>query len=391
MYIFVRIKLKGMKRQSSNMALICGAAAVVLGVFMLMVTSWKGGEISRMTVGTYGEHIYTYDFDHQSEECVLRETVRARNASYALPAKGNDGKEYIFSVSECGGESGVYSFASGSDDHFVQTGYRQETGADPCFVMLYDGGKYMMTADYSGGSVSVFPIKDGTVGDLCSDLKFSGEGPDKARQESSHIHQLKELPSLTGKWVLATDLGADVIRLIAVEISGSGLALAHKMDIPCPAGSGPRHMEFNSDFTILYCIAELSGEVLVYDICHEGDVPGFSLRQRIQADEVDARGSADIHIHPSGKWLYTSHRLDNDGIAIFNILPDGSLEKAGYTRTGRHPRNFMITNDGAYLLVACRDDKLIQVFEILPNGTLSLTDAKIQFEEDMPSSVLGSH
>lgn len=51
----------------------------------------------------------------------------------------------------------------------------------------------------------------------------------------------------------------------------------------------------------------------------------------------------------------------------------------------------MITNDGAYLLVACRDDKLIQVFEILPNGTLSLTDAKIQFEEDMPSSVLGSH
>lgn len=383
-----------MKRQGSNMALISGAAAIVLGTFMLMMISWQKEEVSRVTVGTYGEHIYTYDFDHKSKVFALRETVRARNASYALPAEGDDGKEYIFAVSECGGESGVYSFARCADnsceDCIVQTGYRQETGADPCFVMLYDGGKYMMTADYSGGSVSVFPVKDGAVGGLCTGLKFLGEGPDKTRQESSHIHQLKELPSVTGKWVLATDLGADMIRLISLETNEEGLVIAHKMDIPCPAGSGPRHMEFNSDFTILYCIAELSGEVLVYDICHEGEVPAFSLRQRVQADEVDARGSADIHIHPSGKWLYTSHRLDNDGIAIFNILPDGSLEKAGYTRTGRHPRNFMITNDGAYLLVACRDDKLIQVFEILPNGTLSLTDAKILFEEDMPSSVLGS-
>ena len=120
MYIFVRIILKVMKRQSINMALICGAAAVVLGVFMLMMTSWKGGEISRVTVGTYGEHIYTYDFDHQSEEFVLREIVRARNASYALPAMGEDGKEYVFAVSECGGESGAYSFASGSDDHLCR-------------------------------------------------------------------------------------------------------------------------------------------------------------------------------------------------------------------------------------------------------------------------------
>ncbi|MBR4882951.1 MAG: beta-propeller fold lactonase family protein, partial [Bacteroidales bacterium] len=254
---------------------------------------------------------------------------------------------------------------------------------------LYDGGKYMLTADYTGGSISAFPIGKGKVGNLCASLKFTGQGPDTVRQASSHIHQLKALSSANGNWILATDLGADVIRLISAETGKEGLLLTHHMDIPCPAGSGPRHMEFNADFTVLYCLAELTGEVLVYDINHNGEVPAFSLKQRIQADEVNARGSADIHIHPTGKWLYTSHRLSNDGIAIFNILPDSSLEKIGYTRTGRHPRNFMITDDGAYLFVACRDDKLIQIFEILPDGSLVLTGTSPTFEEDKPSSICG--
>jgi 6-phosphogluconolactonase (cycloisomerase 2 family) len=319
---------------------------------------------------------------------VQKEITAARNASYALPAKSNNGKEYIFAVSESGNGSGVYSFERDAD--FVQTGYIQETGANPCFVMLYDNGKYMLTADYTGGSISAFPIGKGKVGNLCASLKFTGQGPDKARQASSHIHQLKSLASGSGKWILATDLGADAIRLISAETDKGELLLTHKTDIPCPAGSGPRHMEFNADSTVLYCLAELSGEVLVYDINNNGDIPEFSLRQRIQADETNARGSADIHIHPSGKWLYTSHRLSNDGIAIFNILPDSSLEKVGYARTGRHPRNFMITDDGSYLLVACRDDKLVQVFKINSDGSLTLTESALRFQDDMPSSILGS-
>ena len=374
-----------MKRQNRNLALVCGAAAVILGAFILLATGGKKDEAYRVAVGTYGEHIYTCEFNPHSNEFVQKETMAARNASYALPAKGANGKEYIFAVSESGSESGVYSFERNTG--FVQTGHIQETGANPCFVMLYDGGKYMLTADYTGGSISAFPIGKSTVGNLCASLKFTGQGPDSVRQASSHIHQLKTLNTAKGKWILATDLGADVIRLISAETAKNGLNLTHVKDIPCPAGSGPRHMEFNADSTVLYCIAELTGEVLMFDILHNEDVPTFSLRQRIQADETNARGSADIHIHPSGKWIYTSHRLSNDGIAVFNILPDSSLEKIGYTRTGRHPRNFMITDDGAYLFVACRDDKMIQVFEILPDGSLSPTGTTHHFEEDKPSSI----
>ena len=385
-----------MKRQKSNMAMLCGAAAIILGAFMILLTDGSEAKVSQLVIGTYGEHIYTYSFDHRQNKFEFQNKAQAHNASYALAGRLDNGMTGIYAVSECGPESGVYSFETDASDstgrcNIVQTGHKQQTGADPCFVLLYDEGKYMMTADYSGGSVSAFPIENGAVGDLCASLRFEGSGPVTDRQESSHIHQLKVLPGQDSNWILASDLGADVIRLIKPEItgadSGAKLALKHIKDIPCPAGSGPRHMEFSQDGTVLYCIAELSGEVLVYDICHEGGIPEFALKQQIQADEVNAGGSADIHIHPSGRWIYTSHRLKNDGIAAFHVFPDGTLKKIGYTITGRHPRNFMITDDGEYLLVACRDDKCIQVLQILPTGCLAHASTTLRFDEDKPVCV----
>jgi 6-phosphogluconolactonase (cycloisomerase 2 family) len=245
----------------------------------------------------------------------------------------------------------------------------------------------MLTADYSGGSVSVFPIRNGAVGEMSQKLTFNGSGPVKGRQESSHIHQVRHLPSIEGiddDYILASDLGADVIRVIHAD---SEEILTHFKDIPCPAGSGPRHMEFSKDGRMLYCLGELSGEVLAYEIAAEKGMPKFTLKQIIMADEVNAGGSADIHLHPSGKWLYTSHRLDNDGIATFSIKADGTLEKTGYNKTARHPRNFMISDDGAFMLVACLNDRIIQVFRISEDGTLTLTPSVLRFEKDMPSCV----
>ena len=344
---------------------------------------------TEVVIGTYGEHLYTYSFNHQTLEFTETAKAKAWNASYALAEEG-----CIFAVSEVGSESGVYSFVHQKDQGIELTAEHRQTGADPCFVMIYedpDTGKYMMTADYSGGSVSVFPIENGRIGKRVEQICFEGSGPVSARQETSHIHQLKEVPGAQG-YILASDLGADVIRLLKVgkhestAANPSALKLEHIKDIPCPAGSGPRHMEFSADGERLYVIAELSGEVLVYGAGSDGE-PSFSLVQRIQADEVNAGGSADIHMHPSGKWIYTSHRLENDGISIFKVNEDGTLEKCGYAHTDRHPRNFMITDDGKILLVACRDDRSIQVFRIEKDGTLTLTPRKLVFESDMPSSI----
>ena len=333
-------------------------------------------------IGTYGENIYVYSFDQSSLEFTEKAKTEARNASYALA--GKDAQGGIYAVSETGDGSGAYSFAD--DGKILLTSEKRQTGADPCFVLLHEG--YMMTADYSGGSISIFPImKDGAIGDLVHKSVFHGSGPVTSRQEGSHIHQLKAVPG-HDDLILASDLGADRIRLL--RFSTDNGSLAHIADIECPSGSGPRHMEFSKDGRMLYCIAELSGEVIVYEMTTESqtdEAPSFTPVQMIQADEVNAGGSADIHIHPDGTWLYTSHRLDNDGISIFRIKQDGTLEKTGYARTARHPRNFMITPDGNNLLVACRDDKVIQVFAIEKDGSLTLKPSVLRLDHDMPSSV----
>jgi 6-phosphogluconolactonase (cycloisomerase 2 family) len=80
---------------------------------------------------------------------------------------------------------------------------------------------------------------------------------------------------------------------------------------------------------------------------------------------TEKKGSADIHLSPDGKFLYSSNRLQSDGIAIFNVDENtGLLNFIGYQTTGIHPRNFTITPNGKFLLVANRDSNNIQIFNI---------------------------
>ena len=99
---------------------------------------------------------------------------------------------------------------------------------------------------------------------------------------------------------------------------------------------------------------------------------------------VGAKGSGDIHISPDGKFLYASNRLKADGLAIFSIHPEnGMLTKVGYQLTGIHPRNFIITPNGKYLLVACRDSNVIQIYE-RDTDTGLLTDIRKDIKVDKP-------
>ena len=101
------------------------------------------------------------------------------------------------------------------------------------------------------------------------------------------------------------------------------------------------------------------------------------------ADKAAARGSADIHLSPDGRFLYASNRLKEDGIAIFAVQADGTLTPAGYQPTGIHPRNFNITPNGKYLLAACRDSNVIQVYERNAENGL-LTDTHLDIRVDKP-------
>ena len=123
----------------------------------------------------------------------------------------------------------------------------------------------------------------------------------------------------------------------------------------------PRHTVFHPNGKWAYLISELSGRValMYYD---KGNLTPVRF---VEADTLHVSGSADIHITPDGRFLYASNRLKGDGIAIFSIdLENGQLTKIGYQLTGIHPRNFVITPNGKFLLCACRDSHIVQVYEI---------------------------
>ena len=251
-------------------------------------------------------------------------------------------------------------------------------GASPCHVRLSPSGKYLITANYNGGSLSLFSLDEkGCIHAREEVLRFEGKGPNKERQEKSHLHY--SIFSPDGNYLLADDLGTDKVYSFPVHENAPYIQQAERIDNPVRPGSGPRHLCFHPNGKWAYLINELSGAVIFFTY-QEGHLKE---KQSVQADEVGAQGSADIHLSPDGRFLYASNRLQNDGIAIFSVSEaTGELTKVAYQQTGRHPRNFMITPNGRFLLVACRDDNEVQIYERdLQTGKLQDTKKRIRMSQ----------
>lgn len=319
-----------------------------------------------MLVGTYtsGESkgIYSLRFDEESGTATPLSEVTTKNPSYLVPS--SDGK-FIYAVSELSNEqAAVNTFAFDKEKGTFRWLNTQKTnGEDPCYIIT--NGKYVVTANYSGGSISVFPIaNDGSLRPASAVLKYEGSGVDKERQEKPHLHCVQITPD--GRYLFANDLGTDRIYKYMIHSNADTTRNESFLKEGTPAayqvkeGSGPRHLTFAPNGKHAYLINELSGTVTTFQY-RDGELKEI---QTIAADTVGAKGSADIHISPDGKFLYASNRLKADGIAIFSIHPDhGTLTKAGYQLTGIHPRNFIMTPNGKFLLVACRDSNAVEVYE----------------------------
>jgi 6-phosphogluconolactonase (cycloisomerase 2 family) len=143
-------------------------------------------------------------------------------------------------------------------------------------------------------------------------------------------------------------------------------------------GSGPRHLAFHPNGRFLYSINELSGSVTAFEQ-KEGILSAIQYIASDTTPGISGKGSADIHLTPDGRFLYSSNRLKADGIAIFSVhSEDGRLTKIAYQETGIHPRNFIISPNGKFLLCANRDSNNVQIFEInRESGLLQATGKEI--------------
>ena len=345
-----------------------------------------------MYIGTYTEGgnskgIYTYHFNQENGTFELLSSATAANPSFVTLSP--DGKR-LYAVSEYNdGRQGAYSFDVSEDKSqlsnpvFLPTAPKEalpRAGADPCHIV--SDGKYVITANYTGGDISVFSLDAaGRLQTEVQHISFVGKTPERV----AHIHCI--IPTPDKKYILATDLGNNRVYRFHYNNKthkNSEVLTAQRVAYEVSDGQGPRHLTFSKDGRFAYLINELGGECVVLSY-RKGKLKEV---QRIMADEGGGRGSADIHISPDGRFLYTSHRLKKDGIAIFAIDPEkGTLSKIGYQLTGIHPRNFGITPNGKYLLVACRDDNKIQVFE-RNEATGELTETPEEIEIDKPTCIV---
>jgi 6-phosphogluconolactonase len=250
-------------------------------------------------------------------------------------------------------------------------------GAIPAHVIVDPSGKYALVANYVGANWAVLPIQaNGGLGPATDVFAVTGHGPDTARQEAPHPHETLFDPA--GKFVFGPDLGTD--RVWSWTLSGGGQLVpnANLDHAQVASGSGPRHLSFHPSGKFVYVISEMVSSITAfsYDAAHGT----FIWLQTVSTLPPNFKGTsttAEIIVHPSGKFVYGSNRGHNS-IVRFRIDQDtGKLSQPDWTSTrGEIPRGFNIDPSGRLMLVGNQNSDTVVPFRISQNsGRLHFTGA----------------
>ena len=289
---------------------------------------------------------------------------------------------------------GVSAFAvDGDTGELVALGPpRASHGGAPCYVSVDRTGRVALVANYMGGNVASLPIAaDGTLGAAASVLRHEGPtGPNAARQEGAHAHCI--IPDPSNRYALAADLGLDRIYVYRLDDRAGTLAPAATPFVAAAPGAGPRHLAFHPSGRVLYAVNELDLTLSAFRWdADPGTLTPAATVSLLDAGPRPAAASewtaADLHVAPSGRFLYASVRGDNS----LSVL---SLDAAGTTPTlvqrvstgGNWPRNFALDPSGRLLFVANQRSNSIVAFRV-DQATGRLTPTGQQVEVPSPVCV----
>jgi 6-phosphogluconolactonase len=238
-------------------------------------------------------------------------------------------------------------------------------GDGPCYVIVDKSGKSALVANYGGGSVAALPIKpDGSLGEASAFIQHAGSSVVPRRQAGPHGHSIN--PSPDNRFAVAADLGLDQLLVYRFDPAKSSLTPNDPPFTKLNPGAGPRHFAFHTSGKFAYAINEIQSTVtaLAYD-SSKGVLRELQTISTLPKDFTGNNSTADVHVHPSGKFVYGSNR-GHDSIAVFAVdTSKGTLMAVEQVSTqGRTPRNFGIDPSGSYLLAANQATNNIVVFRI---------------------------
>jgi 6-phosphogluconolactonase len=257
---------------------------------------------------------------------------------------------------------------------------RSSRGAGPCHVVVDRSGKFVLVANYSGGSVACLPIgADGTLGEATSFVQHQGSSVDPQRQEGPHAHSINL--DAANRFAFVADLGLDKILIYRFDATRGLLAPNDPPWAKVAPGAGPRHFAFHPSGRYAYVINEMGSTVTAFGYdAGRGALETIGTVSTLPEGFSGSSTTAEVQVHPSGKFLYGSNR-GHDSIAGFAIDSNtGRLSPIGRTPTqGKTPRNFGIDPTGRWLLAANQDSDSVIGFQIdAQTGRLSPTGQAIQ-------------
>ena len=249
-------------------------------------------------------------------------------------------------------------------------------GAGPTYVSIHPSGRFVLVANYFGGSVAVLPIlSDGKLGEATDIKNDAGKlGPTRAKNappgtfafsghDRTHAHMIQADPS--GQFVLHVDLGLDTIYVWKFDDKKGLLSPAETPSVALPPGDGPRHFHFHPNGRWFYSIQEEGSNLVLFD--YNADNGQLTPRQTISALPPGFAGSnfcSEILLSADGRFVYAGNRL-HDSIGIVAIGADGTLTYVAdeWTR-GNYPRSFNFDPIGNFLYCCNQRGDNVAVFRV---------------------------
>jgi 6-phosphogluconolactonase len=331
------------------------------------------------------EGIYVYRLDLASGAMTYASKITGVENPSFLALHPNC--RYLYAVNEVGDFGGHSSGAVSAFSMDRQTGAltflnQQPTqGAFPCHLSVDATGRCVLAANSGGGSVCVLPIgNDGRLGAPSDFIQHEGSSVNPQRQAGPHAHSITVDPS--NRYVFAADLGLDKILIYALDSVQGKLKPNHEQPwARVKTGAGPRHFAFHPSRKYAYVINEIGSTMTAFAYDETRGVLHELQTLSTLPENFEGRShTADVHVHPSGKFVYGSNR-GHDSIAIFTVdEKTGKLTLIGHESTqGKTPRNFAIDPTGAYLLAANQNTDNIVIFRIdARSGKLTPTGHTLQ-------------
>jgi len=284
-------------------------------------------------------------------------------------------------------EGTVSAFAINREDGKLQLlNTVRSGGAGPTYVSVHPCGRFVLVANYFGGSVAVLPIRDdGRLGAATDVKNDDGKiGPTKAAHappgsfaisghDRTHAHMIAADPS--GRFVLHVDLGLDKIFVWKFDDQKGVLTANKPPAVALPPGDGPRHFSFHPNGRWLYSIQEEGSTIVLFDF--DAATGRLTSRQTISTLPPGIAGSnfcSEILVSADGRFVYAGNRL-HDSIGIFSVGSNGTLSYVGeeWTR-GNYPRSFNFDPSGQFLYCCNQRADNIAVFRVdRKSGGLTFT------------------